>query len=56
VAQSVKLVWAAARRELVLTVALQIPSSISLAVEVLVARHLLSAFPQIGHGAPPARS
>jgi ATP-binding cassette subfamily B protein len=47
---AVKLVWSAARRELVLTTALEAVSSISLAVEVLVARRLLSAFLQIGSG------
>ena len=50
VLQSVKLVWSAARRELVLTVALQAVSSMALAVEVLVAKRLLSAFLAIGYG------
>jgi ATP-binding cassette subfamily B protein len=49
-AQAVRLVWSAARRELVLTLALQVVSSLALAVEVLVARRLLSAFLQVGHG------
>ncbi len=50
VAQAVRLVWSAARRELVLTLALQVVSSLALAVEVLVARRLLSAFLQVGQG------
>ena len=50
VAQAVRLVWSAARRELILTLALQVVSSLALAVEVLVARKLLSAFLQVGHG------
>ncbi len=50
VAQAVKLVWSAARRELVFTLGLQAVSSVALAAEVLVARELLSAFLQVGHG------
>jgi ATP-binding cassette subfamily B protein len=50
VVQAVKLVWSAARRELVLTVALQGLASVALAAEVLVARRLLSAFLQVGRG------
>lgn len=42
--------WSAARRELIFTTALQALASVSLAVEVLVARRLLSAFLQIGTG------
>jgi ATP-binding cassette subfamily B protein len=47
--RSVKLVWSAARRELLLSFALQALSSLALAVQVLVARRLLSAFLQLGH-------
>ena len=50
VASSLRLVWSAARRELLLTVCLQGASSVGLAAEVLVARKLLSAFLQLGHG------
>lgn len=48
--QAIRLVWSAAPRELALTTALQVVSSLALGVEVLVARKLLSAFLQIGHG------
>jgi ATP-binding cassette subfamily B protein len=50
VAQAVKLVWSAARRELVLATACQVLASVGLAVQVLVGRKLLSAFIQLGHG------
>ena len=50
VVESIRLVWAAARRELVMTVGLQAFSSIGLAAEVLVARKLLGAFLKIGQG------
>ena len=51
--RSVKLVWSAARRELLLSFALQALSSLALAVQVLVARQLLSAFLQLGHHGSP---
>ncbi len=55
VANSVRLVWRAGRRELVLTLSLQMLASLGLAAEVLVARQLLSAFLQVGSGAAAGR-
>jgi len=51
VAQAVGLVWSAAKRELVVTLGLQVLSSLALAAEVLVARKLLAVFLGLGHGA-----
>jgi len=48
--ESVRLVWSAARRELALTIGLQVFSSLGLAAEVLVARKLLAGFLTLGHG------
>jgi ATP-binding cassette subfamily B protein len=48
--RSVKLVWSAARPELAFTFALQVVSSLALAVEVLVARRLLSAILLVNRG------
>lgn len=48
--RAVKLVWSAARPELALTFALQVVSSLALAVQVLVAKRLLSAILEVNHG------
>jgi ATP-binding cassette subfamily B protein len=48
--RAVKLVWSAARLELAFTVGLQAVSSLALAVQVLVAKRLLSAILEVNHG------
>lgn len=48
--RAVKLVWSAARLELAFTVGLQAVSSLALAVQVLVARRLLSAILEVNRG------
>jgi ATP-binding cassette subfamily B protein len=48
--RAVKLVWSAARPELAFTFALQVVSSLALAVQVLVAKRLLSAILEVNHG------
>ncbi|MGH9106037.1 MAG: ABC transporter ATP-binding protein, partial [Acidimicrobiales bacterium] len=48
---AIKLVWAAARLELVLATALQVMASVGLAAQVLIARKFLSAFLNVNHGA-----
>jgi ATP-binding cassette subfamily B protein len=48
---AVKLVWEAARRELIMATGLQVLASVGLAVQVLVGRALLSTFLRVGHGA-----
>ena len=48
---AVKLVYSAARRELIMAVGLEALSSAGLAVQVLVGRALLSDFLRVGHGA-----
>lgn len=48
---AVKLVYSAARRELVLAVCLQILASVGLGVQVLVGKLLIADFLKVGHGA-----
>lgn len=51
---ALKLVWDAARIEISVATGLQILAGLALAAQVLIARRLLSAFLQVGHGASTA--
>ncbi len=48
---SLRLVWSAARGEMLLTVGVKGLASVGLAAQVVVGRRLLSGFVQLGHGA-----
>ena len=55
IGRSIALVWAAGRRDMLLTLGAQVCSSIGLAAEVLVARQVLAAFLQVGRGGGAGR-